>query len=135
MIKNGVLNKFNITDSAIVSQSISRSVWNVNTETFVRVETILNSPNYWNGKSNGNKHLFFILEGCKNPEPCRGIYNEFLKPELNAHNKVFEILGNKTKAPVTDKQLSGVGFSSTKRDSVVLRVKTSTSIRLYKVNF
>jgi hypothetical protein len=34
------------------------------------------------------------------------------------HRKAFEALGNKTKCPVTDDHLAGVGFSSTLKESI-----------------
>ncbi len=70
----------------------------------------------------GNKHTFFLLDGAKNDEPTRGIYNEFLHPRLETHRKVFEVIGDKTKCQPIDNQLSGLGFSSTKHDSVIVRV-------------
>lgn len=77
------------------------------------------SPNYWeNAGSMGNKHWFFILDQCINPNPVRGIYNEFLLGSLEPHRKVFEVLGSKTKCQPTDNQLSGIGFSSTRGDTV-----------------
>ena len=48
---------------------------------------------------------------------------EFLKEELTPHRKVIEIVGSKMRAKETENQLSGVGFSSTKRSSVMCRVK------------
>ncbi len=119
----------------ITGQGIQQHKWGIATEQFVKVRTVLNSPNHWDGNRTGNKHVFFILDGCQNDEPARGIYNEFLRPELEPHRKVFEILGNKTKCEVTSDQLSGLGFSSTKRESVLIRVSTSTSTKLYAVSF
>jgi hypothetical protein len=37
---------------------------------------------------------------------------------LEQHRRVFEVLGNKTKCQPSNNQLSGVGFSSTRSDSV-----------------
>lgn len=131
-LKGGVVTKIEPGDG-LVTGGISQDIWGVKTETFVKVKTVLNSPNYWDGQPVGNKHLFLILEGCKNPEPTRGIYNEFLQPELDKHRKVFEILGEKTKCPVTEEeQLSGVGFSSTKKDNFVVYVE-GTERRAYNV--
>lgn len=117
------------------SQASSQNRWGVNTEQFVKVRTVMNSPNHWDGRMTGNKHVFFILDGCLNDEPTRGIYNEFLRPELEPHRKVFEILGNKTKCEVQPEQLSGLGFSSTKRESVLFKVSTSSSTKMYSVVF
>lgn len=104
----------------VVSGSASREQWGLKTLDLVRVNSIVLSPNHWDGNATGNKHWFFILDGCKNPLPCRGVYNEFLSPKLEKHRKVFEVLGDKTKCPVADDQLSGVGFSSTRRDKVTV---------------
>jgi hypothetical protein len=98
----------------------SAEKWGVSTEQLVPVETLMLSPNFWNGQTVGNKHWFFILRGCKNPDPVRGIYNEYLRPDLNEHRKVFEVLGSKTKAPFAEDQLSGLGFSSTQRNTLTV---------------
>jgi hypothetical protein len=72
------------------------------------------SPNHWeNSNKSGNKHYFFMLDGCMNPEPTRGIYNEFLASPLEKHRKVFEVLGSKTMCQPSNDQLSGIGFSTT----------------------
>ena len=109
-------------DKSLTGQGISKTVWGINTESYIPVETVLHSPNHWDGQSIGNQHVFFILEGCRNPEPVRGIYNEYLTNALSKHGRVFELLGSKTKAPYSDQQLSGVGFSVTNGDDVTVRV-------------
>ena len=119
----------------LVGGGLVSDVWGIKTETYVPVETLLFSPNHWDGHAVGNKHWFFILKGCKNPEPCRGIYNEFLIPELDAHRKVLEVLGGKTMCPVADEQLSGAGFSSTGGDKVRVRVVSGKQRRVYDVQF
>lgn len=119
---------------SLPSTEATKEVWGLSTQKFQKVSTIMNSPNHWDGEHTGNKHWFFMLEGCKNPEPTRGLYNEFLKPELNEHRKVFEVLGNKLKVEPSDKQLSGLGFSSTKKDAILCRVKGSFN-RTLLVNF
>jgi hypothetical protein len=124
-----------LIEHALPHGASAHGAWGLQTERFIPVLTVLNSPNYWDGAKIGNKHTFFILDGCKNPDPVRGIYNEFLRSDLEKHRKVFEVLGSKTKCPVSDQQLSGLGFSSTKRESVIFKVTNSTSTRTYKVNF
>lgn len=99
------------------------------------MRTVMFSPNFWDDNAVGNKHHLFVLDGCKNPEPTRGILNEYLTSDLDGHRKVFEILGNKTKCEVVDDQLSGVGFSSTQRNDALVFVKTPKSQRCYIVNF
>ncbi len=112
--------------------SPSRDKWGIKTEAFAEVETIMLSPNHWeDGGGVGNKHYIFALKGCANPEPVRGIYNEFLRRELESHRKVFEILGAKTKALPDQTGLSGVGFSSTKKADIVAVVDR----RPYRIQF
>lgn len=119
----------------ITGQGIQQQRWGLTTETFVPVNTVLHSPNFWDGKSIGNLHTFFILEGCLNPEEVRGIFNEFLRPELEPHRKVLEVVGNKTKCPTSAHQLSGLGFSSTNSASVTFRVTFEKSVKTYNVTF
>jgi hypothetical protein len=133
-LKNGLVTSL-VVGLDIVGEGISQEKWGLTTERFVKVQTVMNSPNYWDGQAIGNKHWFFLLEGCKNPEQARGIYNEFLRRELEDHRKVFEVLGNRTKCNPTADQLSGLGFSSTKRDSATFRVTDVTgSTKTYLVN-
>lgn len=109
----------------VTSSSRPLEKWGISTQTAQTVSSILLSPNHWGDRQNGNKHFFFILDGCRNPGEARGIYNEFLKPELRDHRKVFEVLGSKSKCPASEDQLSGVGFSSTRRDEVLALVNLS----------
>lgn len=133
--RDGAMSDFRVVDKALKHQGMSQEVWGVQTETFLKVNTVLNSPNFWGGSTVGNKHWFFVIDGCRNDAPARGIYNEFLKPELDKHRKVFEVLGDKTKCPVADDQLSGLGFSVTKPDAVVLRATGPSINRTYNVRF
>lgn len=100
----------------------SKEIWGINTMQFHRVKTIMFSPNHWDGNKTGNRHYFFIIDGCKQEGMARGFYNEFLRPELNEHRKVFEVLGSKMRVAESDNQLSGLGFSTTKRNEVYCRV-------------
>lgn len=102
------------------SEETPQEKWGVKTLEPVRVSTMMYSPNYWDNNKIGNKHYLFMLENCINPEETRGIYNEFLTSALEPHRKVFEILGSKTKCATSDEQLSGVGFSSTRGDTVIV---------------
>ena len=112
--------------------SNGQEIWNVKTNEFVPAKLVMNSPNFWGENKVGNKHLFFILDNCKTNEPVRGFFNEYLKPELNEHRKVFEVLGGKLKAEPTDDQLSGLGFSETIRNEITVRVTNKTQ-RVFKV--
>lgn len=112
----------------------SVSLWNIDTNKFHKVNVMMLSPNYWDEQGIGNKHYFFMLDDCKNPEPVRGFFNEYLNSELTPHRKVFEVLADKMKTPYQEHQLSGLGFSSTMRNSVIVKVDGTFS-RTLKVNF
>lgn len=119
---------------SLESESQAKEVWGLNTQKFHKVNMVMNSPNHWDGEETGNKHLFFILDKCKNDDKVRGFFNEFLSNGLTTHRKVFEVLGSKMKAEISDDQLSGLGFSTTQRNSVYCKVKGSFS-RTIKINF
>ncbi|WP_127502233.1 YfaP family protein [Actinoplanes solisilvae] len=102
--------------------SLARDLWGITTEQFVPVSTVMYSPNYFDDSEVGNRHYFFMLKGCVNDQPTRGIYNEFLRRDLQPHRKVLEVLGDRTKCEPSPDQLSGLGFSSTIRSSVVAKV-------------
>lgn len=109
--------------------------WGVTTGSLVPVDTMMFSPNHWDGQGVGARHTFFFLRDCRNPGETRGIYNEFLRPELDKHRKVFEVLGAKTKCPPSTEQLSGLGFTAGRGDEVTVLVKGQSGTRAYNVQF
>lgn len=119
---------------SLPSTKASKQVWNIPTQTYRRVSAVMLSPNYWDEQGVGNKHYFFMLEGCQNDGKARGFFNEFLKPELNEHRKVFEVVGSKMKTDESTDQMSGLGFSSTQRNNLLVRVQGAFT-RVIKVIF
>lgn len=130
-IRKGELVSFEATD-ALIGGNASKDKWGVKTETLVPVVAVMNSPNHWDAKQVGAKHLIFALKNCLNPNPTRGIYNEYLRGDLEQHRKVFEVLGNKTKCAVTDDQVSGIGFTAGRNDSLTVVVDNKRS---YTISF
>ena len=110
----------------------SKTEWGIDTMKFQKVSCIMLSPNYWEGNSVGNKHYFFMLDGCKNPDPVRGFFNEYLRADLEKdHRRVFEALASKAKTEYSDNQLSGLGFSVSQRNELIVKVDNKT----FKIKF
>jgi hypothetical protein len=132
-VKDGVVARAEVGDPAVTAANVSQEKWGLTTERYAKVTMVTLSPNYWGANRVGNKHTFFVLEGTRCDEATRGFYNEFLHPRLESHRKVFEVIGDKTKCRPAEGQLSGLGFSSTKRESFVIRAQMGKKQRLFNV--
>ncbi len=133
-VKNGVVERAEVGDPGITAGSATQEKWGLVTEQYVKVSAVTLSPNFWGGLAVGNKHTFFVIDGAKNDEPARGFYNEFLHARLEPHRKVFEVIGEKTKCPPSAEQLSGLGFSSTKKESFIVRAQQGKKQRIFNVH-
>ncbi len=112
----------------------SREIYGIETNQFHKVNLVCLSPNHWGENSVGNKHYFFMLDGCKSPSSIRSFHNENLIPELAEHRKVLEVLGTTNMIPSTDKQLSGLGFNATVKDELIVKLQGSHK-RVIKIKF
>jgi hypothetical protein len=117
-LKNG---QFTMLNSRQSTQS-TKKVWGLDTQDFHKVNTMMLSPNFWGNQGAGNKHYFFMIDGCQNDGDARGFYNEFLRQDLEPHRKVINLVGSKMKAEASADQVSGLGFSSTQRAELVVKV-------------
>jgi hypothetical protein len=115
---------------SLPATTVSKKVWGIDTETFHKVNVALFSPNHWDGRGSGHRHYFFMFDGCHNDGTARGFYNEFLKAELDPHRKVFEMVGAKMRTEETNNQLSGLGFSTTRRNHVTVRVNGGRTLQV-----
>jgi len=106
------------------STTSTKTIWNLQTNQFHPVSVCMYSPNYWDDqKGIGNRHYFFILKECINETSPNGFFNEFLREDLMEFKRVFEALGSKMRVDPSEEQLSGLGFSSTKRNSLICKVE------------
>lgn len=122
-----------VTD-VLPSSEASVKCWGIDTNAFHKVQVMTLSPNFWNDEQIGNKHYMFILNKCLSDEAMRGFFNEQLRPELYEHRKAFEYVGSKIKVQPSAEQMSGLGFSSTQRNSLVCNVSGSFN-RTVKIIF
>ncbi len=118
------------------SNVTSKEKWNVETNKYTKVRQVMLSPNFWNRNEIGNKHFMFMLENCKpdESEKLAGFYNEFLKNELHDHRKTMEMVASKLEVEKSENPLAGIGFSSTRRNSLIVKVGGAFD-RIVKVKF
>lgn len=128
---NGITIKEHIEVNSTI---ITKDIWGLKTNQFQTVSVLMHSPNHWDGQIVGNKHYFFMLQDCINPNTPRGFFNEFLKEDLMEQKRVFELLGSKMKVEPSINQLSGLGYSSTNKDSIICKVDGAFQ-RTVKIKF
>jgi hypothetical protein len=130
-LKNG---KFTIEHKLPCNES-NKTKWGISTKQFHPVSICMKSPNFWDdNEGHGHLHYFFMLKDCINDETPNGFFNEFLCKDLEKHRQVFEILGSKEAVAPVENQLSGLGFSSSKRASLTVKVSGSFT-RVLNITF
>lgn len=130
-LKNG---QFTIEHLIPESSVSSKEVYGLETNQFHKVNLMCLSPNHWGENNVGNKHYFFMLDGCKSPVSIRSFHNENFLPELAQHRKVLEVLGATNMIEPTKKQLSGLGFNATVKDELIVKLQ-GTHKRIIKIKF
>lgn len=125
--------KFTI-EHMLPEANTSREIYGLETNQFHKVNLVCLSPNHWGDSKVGNKHYFFMLDGCKTDASIRSFHNENLIPELLDHRKVMEVLGNTNMIEPADVQLSGLGFNATVRDELIVKLAGNFK-RVVKIKF
>lgn len=130
---NGKIVSIEPSSNSIRMGSAPRIVGGIESHKFYPINIITESPNYWLGNSVGIRHIMFLLEGVKTEEPVRAYFNEFLRPELQEHHKVFEMLGTASFIETANKdQVTGFGYNKQQSGTVIIRATGNTQ-RIYKV--
>lgn len=120
-VKNG-----QISIEHLLPESMSnKTIYNLETNKFHKVNLICLSPNYW-GKSNaGIKQYMFMLENCKTDVPIVSFHTENLLPILAEKNAAMRDLAYITMIEPTGNQLAGLGFNASVRKDIILKLKGS----------
>lgn len=108
-------------------------MWNVKMNEFIPVRLMSYSPNYWGDNQVGNQHVFFMLQDCISEDTPNAWFNEYLNNELNENKQVMEALGHEARVEVTDNQLSGMGFSVTKRNKITVKTIENAEEKIYNI--
>ena len=109
----------------LLETSNSSTIWNIETNKFHKVNLISLTPNHWVNNNIGNKHYLFMLQDCKSDTELRSFHNENLNADLIQHRKVTEVLANQCMIQPTDNQLAGLGFNSTVKDDLIVKLQGS----------
>lgn len=135
LVSNGVISisKFHLQPLELHSKV--KTIWNLETNKFHKVNLVCLSPNHWGENKVGNKHYMFMLDGCKPQESLMGFHTENLSTELVECRKVLELIAHNNQIAIPEnKVLSGVGFNSTVRNSLIVKL-SGTHKRVIKLKF
>lgn len=110
-------------------------IFGLETNHFQKVNLITASPNHWGNNAFGNKYFFFFLEGAKGTNIIKGFHRENLMGDLMVKRKIMADLEKSTMVESSSSELSGLGFNSSMRDNIILRLKGSQENRIIRVLF
>lgn len=113
---------------------VNGKVWGLTPSTYVNVTGITLSPNYWQDEPlrHIGKHLFFLLEGCKDSNSTlgRGLFTEHLKSEFRPIRSTLEAHMARTVVKEVVNPACGVGINTTKQDwEIYLKVTTISGVQ------
>lgn len=129
-VKNGVMS----IQHHLPETNSNKTLWNIQSGEFHKVNLVCLSPNHWGSNNIGNKHYFFMLDGCHSDVSLRSFHNEYLIGDLLTHRKVTEVLADTTRLTPTKAQLAGLGFNSTVQDEIIVKL-TGSFKRTVKIKF
>jgi hypothetical protein len=112
----------------------TKEIYGLEPNQFHKVNLMCYSPNHWGNSNVGHKHLLLMLQGAKTDELIRSFHSQDLNSELYPHRRVLDALGYQTMIEPSNKQLAGLGFNTTVRDYVYLKVSGSHK-RMIKLIF
>lgn len=115
-------------------EAANRTIWNLQTNQFHKVNLVCESPNYWGDNKIGTKEYFFMLQDCKSDQSMRTYHIDQLNSELMAERRALELLGQYMTIEPAVKQLAGLGFNSTVKAEIIVKLKGSHQ-RVIKIQF
>jgi hypothetical protein len=118
----------------VAETATNKTIWNLETGQFHKVNLICTSPNHWGDNKIGTKEYFFMLQDCKFDNPLRSFHPDQLHSNLHAHRKSIELLSNFKLISPTREQLSGIGFNTTVRNELIVKV-SGTHKRVLRIIF
>jgi len=128
-LKNG---KFTLK-SDLPTSTFSKDIWGIKTQELVKVDSIMYSPNYWGDNAVGQKHTFFMLEGCNSNESIRGLYNEHLNNKFRSIRKSIDMLAPMLQCEQSHNMLAGLGFNQTDSLDLTVVVRGKEVSGTYKI--
>lgn len=122
-----------INESSKGNKSLkSEEFWGLETYKFYPIKMIFPSPNTWKDNNHPDKHIFFIVKGCKNNnDNTKPFFNNFLNREiLDGRKRVLESLSSKLQVEDNGSQLNGLGFNSTANKTLICRLDDKQVVKV-----